>query len=546
MPLQKNYLPPTLLILWIILAEYLLLSGCAQIGSLGGGERDTIPPQIDTLLSTPNMQTRFTPKRIELHFDEFINLTDVFTQVVVSPPLQGMKVTKPRYKMVLVEFDPAEPFRENATYTINFGTAIKDFTEGNVSPFRFVFSTGDYIDSLRIGGKVVDAYSKEPVPDVLVMLYDNLADSVVRTERPFYFARTDKQGLFQIENIRPDRFKVFALIDGNLNYLYDQDTERIGFLEEPVLLHDSLSVPDIRIRLFRETPPLRLVNRDVRNYGRMKLLFNRAPYDAAIRIEPESYVLAQETELDTIRIFYNFEEGARMQVFVGEDTITLEGRNRAEFESKGSLQLRKPFGERQLLPVSPVDRGVRLDFNHPLAALDSTRFLLKQDTLEDMLQPRVFLDSTHRRQMRLEFPFEEAVPYSLTILPDAVRDVFGFSNTDTLRTSLQLRSRKELANLILKVDQLDSSMAYVLELIQQKELVETMLVSGETEYSRTFASINPGEYQLRVTEDRNGNGRWDPGNYDEGQQPERITVLRLETLRANWDLETTVSVTFDE
>lgn len=544
--MQKSYLPPTLLILFVLAAEYLLLSGCAQIGTLGGGPRDTIPPQVDTLLSTPNLQTLFKPERIELHFDEFVELNDVFNQVVVSPPLQGLKVTKPKYKTILVEFDPDEPFRENATYTINFGNAIKDYTEGNVAPLRFVFSTGDFIDSLRVSGRVQDAYSGEPVADVLVMLYDNHADSVVYSERPFYFARTDKQGQFRIENVRPDSFKVFALIDGNLNYLYDDNTERIGFPDELIVLHDTLPATDLKIRLFQEEPTLRLVNKDVRSYGRLKLVFNRNPYDAELRIEPEDYLLGQEIDKDTLRLFYQFEEGDNMQVFVNNDTVTLDGRNRSDFESKGRLRLQKPFTDRQLLPVSPFERRLEFDFNHPLRSVDTTRFILRKDTLEDVLRPEVYIDSLANRRLHLKYLFEEATQYTLIILPDAVEDVFGFSNADTLRTKLQVRPKKELSTLILKVDQLDSSIAYVLEIVQRDQLVETMWVEGQTEFSRTFVGMNPGEYQLRVTEDRNGNGRWDPGNYAERQQAERISVLRMETLRANWDLETTVSVSFDE
>ncbi|MCB0640491.1 MAG: carboxypeptidase regulatory-like domain-containing protein, partial [Phaeodactylibacter sp.] len=111
-------------------------------------------------------------------------------------------VTIKKYKTVLFEFDENEELRENATYIINFGDAIKDFTEGNIAPIRFIFSTGDYIDSLEVKGRVVDAVSGEPVSDVLVMLYDNLNDTVVRTERPFYFSRTDKAGQFKIENVK--------------------------------------------------------------------------------------------------------------------------------------------------------------------------------------------------------------------------------------------------------------------------------------------------------------------------------------------------------
>jgi len=102
--------------------------------------------------------------------------------------------------------------RENATYTINFGEAVQDLTEGNAVPdMRFVFSTGDQIDSLELSGTVMDALTRAPAKDVYVMLYENTADTVVRTERPFYFGKTNDQGTYKIQNLRAGTFKIFAL-----------------------------------------------------------------------------------------------------------------------------------------------------------------------------------------------------------------------------------------------------------------------------------------------------------------------------------------------
>ena len=205
--------------LFILLAA--AIQYCANPIAPTGGPRDETPPQLDTSQSTTNYQTNFEKQTIELTFDEWVNLNDVFNQVVVSPPLDNRPEVRIKKKTILFEFAEEEVLRDSATYTINFGEAIKDLTEGNPADnLRFVFSTGDFIDSLSVQGRIVDARTGEPVEGVLFNMYDELQDTVVRTRRPFYFAKTNKEGQFRVENVKSDTFKLFALKDANLNYLF--------------------------------------------------------------------------------------------------------------------------------------------------------------------------------------------------------------------------------------------------------------------------------------------------------------------------------------
>ena len=212
------------------------LTNCANPIPPTGGPKDERPPQLDTLNSTRNMQIRFEKKDIVLAFDEWVELKDAFNQVVVSPPLEYRPTIERKKKTIQFKFDEREVLRDSATYVINFGEAIKDLTEGNVAPIVFVFSTGDYIDSLSTEGTIVDAYTNEPVKDVIFMLYENLADSVFRTERPFYFARTDEAGKFVVNNMKSGTFKATALIDNNLNYRFDSEAEKIAFLDSTITI----------------------------------------------------------------------------------------------------------------------------------------------------------------------------------------------------------------------------------------------------------------------------------------------------------------------
>ena len=151
-----------------------ILFSCATPIAPDGGPKDETPPQVDSIGTTPNFQTNFQKQRIEITFDEWIKLDDVFNEVVVSPPLNKRPQITTKGKTVRVDFDEEEVLREAATYTINFGEAVQDLTESNpAEDLRFVFSTGDFIDSLEISGTIKDVLTNEPVEGALFMLYDN-------------------------------------------------------------------------------------------------------------------------------------------------------------------------------------------------------------------------------------------------------------------------------------------------------------------------------------------------------------------------------------
>lgn len=266
---------------YVVLAIlFYCLQACANPLAPTGGPRDETPPAVVDEDSSPNFQTNFEKQRIELTFDEWVQVSEIFQQVVVSPPLDNQLDISLRKRTVRVDFADDEVLKENVTYTINFGEAVKDLTERNPAEnLRFVFSTGDFLDSLTFSGTIIDAQTAEPKEDIRVMLYENLSDTVVRTERPFYFAKTDKLGKFTIENVKEGTFRAFALEDGDLNYLFNQANEAIGFPDTLVQINGDTS-SDLTIRLFTETQPYRIQDVDSTIYGLLKVQFSE-PIDAA-------------------------------------------------------------------------------------------------------------------------------------------------------------------------------------------------------------------------------------------------------------------------
>lgn len=214
----------------LIAAGLLLAYGCAQQGAPTGGPRDEDPPVV--LKTTPdNYSTNFNTKKITITFDEYLDMGNFTQELVVSPPMEEKPEIKLRNKMLIIEFE--EELKEDVTYTFNFGEGIKDLNEKNVLlNYEFVFSTGDYLDSLSVKGTLRNAFDLTiPETPINVMLYTELEDSIPLKQIPYYVGRADREGNFAVNNLKAGIYKIFALKDGNNNFLFDMPDEKIAFLD---------------------------------------------------------------------------------------------------------------------------------------------------------------------------------------------------------------------------------------------------------------------------------------------------------------------------
>ncbi|MBL7112030.1 MAG: Ig-like domain-containing protein [Bacteroidales bacterium] len=253
--------------IFILTISLVLYSACARIGSVAGGPKDEDPPVV--LGSEPeNYSLNFNDDRIEIEFNEFLQLKNINQELVVSPPLEEQPVVRLRNKSIVIDFE--SEFRDSTTYTLNFGQSVADNNEGNVlENYEFVFSTTDYIDSLGIAGTLNNAFDLKAIEEpVTIMLYDTIYDSIPYLKIPVYVGKTSKSGIFSINNIKPGIYKVFGLKDGNYNFLYDLPDESIAFLDTTVMLlpdfisgmldssilySDTIPVDSARLRLLDST-----------------------------------------------------------------------------------------------------------------------------------------------------------------------------------------------------------------------------------------------------------------------------------------------------
>ena len=209
-----------------------LAQRCANAVAPSGGPRDERPPVVVEAVPE-NHNINFIGKKIEITFDEYITLENANQNVMISPPLSEKPDIKLKNKTVVIKFK--EDLVSNTTYTINFGSAIKDLHEGNLfKDYVYSFSTGDHIDTLGIAGKVLNASDKKPIDGVYVSLYaadrENV-DSLPMTTIPDYITKTDKDGKFSLNGLADQKYLVFALKDANANLYFDLPNEEVAFLD---------------------------------------------------------------------------------------------------------------------------------------------------------------------------------------------------------------------------------------------------------------------------------------------------------------------------
>lgn len=237
----------------------IILLSCARMGSPDGGPYDEVPPVMvhsNPAIGALNSQE----KRIVLEFDEFIKLEKASEKVVISPPQIEVPEIKASGKRVIVElFDTLKP---NTTYSIDFGDAIVDNNEGNpMGQFAFTFSTGEVIDSMELGGTILDASNLEPVKGMQVGVYADLSDTAFTT-RPFdRVSRTDSRGRFSIKGIAPGTYRIYGLMDSDQNYTFNQKNEMIAFMDsvvvpysEPAIRQDTFWIDTLTIDTIVEVP----------------------------------------------------------------------------------------------------------------------------------------------------------------------------------------------------------------------------------------------------------------------------------------------------
>lgn len=512
----------------------LLLVSCAKIISPDGGDKDISPPEVTQMVPS-NASTSFSGTEFYIEFDEYVQLSNIYSQLVVSPPLSEKPEIRIKRKAVYVKLK--EPLKPNTTYTFNFGDGVVDLNESNpAKDLVYVLATGAELDTLALQGQVLDAFTAAPVEGVKVMVYESMEDSIPLKEKPFYFGKTGSDGYFKIANMRAGEYKLFALEELNSNYLFDDpSSERIAYLDYPVSpsVLDSTAI-SYKLNLSAEEPKIQYIEDykiDSSGFAALKFFANaREVQIVPLAGVPEDVGYELYIPTDTMYVWWAGDPAA------GE--VDLEVRKRDEVIDTLTFPISNAMSGQLLLQTArskkrALDSTLTLRWNRPISGLDTTKWNLQLDSLPTSCivskGPGAFSTS-------LKTTFVGGETYSLEILPGGVISREGWNN-DTLKYTFETYPDKHFGTVNLNLKVPSPAGQWIVRLIDEKGKVYREMPVDSVAQIR-FDRLLPDQYILQLLDDRNRNGEWDPVNYLEAQQPEKIYPFQdALNVRSNWEMD---------
>ncbi|MET2985390.1 Ig-like domain-containing protein [Aureibaculum conchae] len=513
----------------------LFLTDCAKRGRPTGGEKDEDAPLLEKS-SPQNYSTNFKGKEIKLVFDEYVKLKDLNSQLIVSPPLKNNPLITPigtASKTITIKL--LDTLKENTTYSFNFGQSVTDNNEGNVfNNFKFVFSTGPVIDSLKVSGAITDAFKKEADENITVMLYeinDTYTDSIIYKEKPYYVGNTLDSTVWEITNIKAGEYLLIALRDKSRNYTFNPKEDKIGFVQKNITIPTDTSYT---INLFKEILPYRLTRPSEISKGHIQ--FGYEGVGDSLNIEPLNVnsdfknVSNFEKEKDTLNYFYTGIESDSIQFKVTNenfiDTVTV----RLRTKKTDSLNLKKAR-DNDLSFKNPF----KLVSNLPIEKIDSTKI----NFIDNDSVPVTYKAIISENKSELIFDFEKKYnqKYMIEILPNAITNFFEQTN-DTLNYRINTKTEEDYGKLFVTLQGVKNYPIIVQLLNDKDKIVEEIYATEPQKFD--FINLLPGKYLLRIIFDENKNKKWDTGNFLLKKQPEKVIYLEFTNeVRANWEMPET-------
>lgn len=509
-----------------ILISLSLVSACAIVEPLSGGERDENAPVPNMAEMSPlNGSTNFNGKEISIPFDEFISLNNPSENIVVIPPDIKPKA-KIQNKTLVLSWE--EDLRPNTTYSFYLNSVVQDLNEKNDSLMSFVFSTGSTIDSLTALFETNDAFGLSVLPGQTVGLYESFSDSIL----PNYFGKTDKDGKVILKYMKSGNYDVVAFTDQNKN-LKPEANESFGFKKEKLILTD-LSIDTNFILI---SPP-----------------YQESKVTTVMLVPPSTFIVGANRSLEEATYYlngellsdehiYTFSSDSVLLPFQWSDSSNYElivaSKNwsdttgfRMQSKDKDAALKLSPNKTDNVFPNEPIG----FMSNHLIDSLNVPSVLIV-NTKDSSNIPLRRIKSLGAN-IELDFVRKDELKnIEVIFLPSAIISQTG-TNVDTLRYKINVLTEREIGSLEVKLDGFSS--ALVIDLLKNGKLEERIpLRKGIDSY--VFTNLLPGEYTFRLTVDKNENGRWDGGNWLDKTLPEEVKMYsKPNRVRGNWDTEITL------
>ncbi len=509
-------------VLVFLLALPILFQNCAQVAQPPGGKKDTLSPKLVSSMPSAR-QLNYTGKTVELEFDEYVNSENLQQKITITPQDSNTFVVKSLPQGIRLTF--AKPFQPNTTYTIDFADGIKDITERNIAKdSKVVFSTGSSIDSLYLAGTVQDDESRQPILGFVVGLFAPTDTLPINRKRPQYFARTDSNGTYRIENVKAGRYKVYGFDDKDLNLVNNTAGERVAFRDS--VLNLTRNYTDVNLVAFRGNAKPRISRRE-RTDETLGLELSSGIASYRIRYAKPGDTLVSFLETPRMIRLYrpaNRAAGDTINVtVVAEDSVgnTTDLKERIYFSPlKTRARNRTPLTVQVTpSPNEAIDNNLQftLAFNKPVLRYSLPLITIGQDTTKPIQLTNDNLIWTNN--------YSRLVIKRTTSLRDTLflrlqKGAFISVQGDTLaRYSARYNIAEEDSYGLIagRVNRPDKN--FIIELLDEKYTV-VRTAYGTPTYS--FGRLKPGAYRVRLIIDANGNRRRDIGNVQKGIQPETI------------------------
>ena len=523
---------------FLLVILVLTVVSCAKRGSITGGLKDTIAP-IMRSSSPENYTTNFNVKEVRITFDEYIKIKDVNKQLIVSPPMEYAPVITPSNASKYINIRIRDTLKDNTTYSFNFGNSIQDNNEGNVyQQFKYVFSTGSYIDSLEISGTIRDAIKNEVDNFVSVMLYEvdeKFTDSIVYKQNPRYITNTlDSLKTFKLENLKEGKYMLIALKDYNNNFKFNANKDKIAFRKQFITVPtDSV----FELKLFNEIASFkgirpyqasgnRLVVPHEGNAENLKITLRNGTEDIPFKV-------TKFPEKDSLQLWFKPFKPDSLTVSMKKDKFDKEFTIKIKEFKKDTLS----FTPKQSGTLHPREKFT-ITSSLPIDNIDQSKIkLINKDSVDIAYTTKY---DEFNQEIMFDFKQEEMQTYNFKILPGALNTYLDTAN-DTLNYTLKTQTAGDYGNL--KVNLRNANrFPLIVELTNPKgELIASEYSEGETVIY--FNGLRPGTFLLRAIYDDNKNKIWDTGSYLEKRQPEEVIYYRdtpnkdLLDVRTNWEVE---------
>lgn len=511
----------------------LILVNCANRGTPGGGPKDETPPRI--IKSDPeNYSTNFKANEIRVYFDEYIKIKDLQKQLIISPPMKTQPDVTPlggasKYITIKIH-DTLQP---NTTYAFNFGNSITDNNEGNPFPYyRYVFSTGNYIDSLSVNGNIVDALKRAPETFVNVALYEvdsTFTDSIIYKETPKYITNTlDSVTTFSIENLKSGKYMLMALKDGNGDNKFQQKADQIAFHKSFIEVPTDSSYT---LRLFEENIDYKASKPRLLSGEKIAFGYEGDYQGMTIDILSETprdfeYRITKDPKTDSLNYWYK----PRLDV----DSLLFKVRKN-DFEKEFTVRISEQKRDTLVISTQPsgdiaYDEDFKISGTTPLLNFDDSKISMMDKDSTQVAFTTSF--DTILNTYALKFNKAEDNNYKIKILPEAFEDFFGDKNKDTLHFSVRTRKTSDFG--YARFTLTNAKYPLIIQLTDKDGKVKAEKPIKKEQGPIDFLNLNPGFYFIRVVHDANSNSKFDTGNYLKKIQPEKVSLFEEFEIRADW------------